>query len=515
MSHDEEFFSASVDEQINELFEQQNDSTIYETHLIEDLHTIYGEYVGIRDRVRERLTKAIADNAAMQQSSTEPKASKKKGGRPSLINFAERKHQMRGLNLYTEQRMRRLELATAVCFAVLLVGSMTWLSSLARLRHETTASPNSMLSSKMQIPVTPPKTASGVYVSSKTSVMRLNTQTGEIIWTYSLDNSSATKIIPANNTIYLAIVGDKTMVVALDADSGKLRWSYQIPSTQLNTLGSSPDLGVQDSSVYVNAMTNNGAVIVYKLDATSGKQLAQFSLNAPSISGMEATKDTLYITASDGLYAFDASNGKLRWQVKMAGDGGALAITRPHVSGGTVFTALSTVKGDGSSNTILAAFDANTGQKRWQSQSLSGQTFDLTVTDKAIYFGTARPDQTKSRGTLYAYDVQNRKQMWESDTVGAIEATPAIVDGVVYYSAYYPTFPEANLVFAADATTGVGKWKQGGIATNRPLRSSNGVLYAMDGQAVYALKTSDGTLMWKFTPKDGIQSGRASFEIVG
>lgn len=389
MGHDEEFVPERVDEQVDWLFKQQDDFTLPETYLVENLQSIYGEYVGIRDRVREHLIERIADKATIQQSSTEPKASKKQGERPSLINFEKRKHQMRGLNLYTEQRLQRLELATAVCFAVLLVGSMAWLSSLARSLHENTISPNSLLSSKMQVPVTPPKTASGVYVSGKKSVMRLNTQTGGVIWTYSIDipNSSVAKIIPANNTIYLAIAGDKAMVVALDADSGKLRWSYQIPSTQFNNLGNSFDLGVQDSSVYVSAMTNNGAVIVDKLDATSGKQLAQFSLNAPSVSGIEITKDTLYMTASDGLYAFDSSDGKLRWQVKMAGDGGALVMTRPHVSGGTVFTALSTVRGDGSSNTVLAAFDANTGQKRWKSQSLSGQTFDLTGYQSASSIG--------------------------------------------------------------------------------------------------------------------------------
>ena len=516
MGHDEEFAPERVDERVDWLFRQQDGSTLSETDLVEDLQSIYGEYVGMRDRVRERLIERIADKATIQQSSTEPQASKKQGERPSLINFEKRKHQMRGLNLYTEQRLQRLELATAVCFAVLLVGSMAWLSSLTRSLHENTASPNSLLSSKMQVPATPPKTASGVYVGGKKSVMRLNTQTGGVIWTYSIDipNSSVAKILPANNTIYLAIADDKAMVVALDADSGKLGWSYQIPSTQLNTLNHSLDLGVQDSSVYVSAMTNNGAAVVYKLDATSGKQLAQFSLNVPSVSGIEVTKDTLYITASDGLYAFDL-NGKLRWQVKMAGDGGALVMTRPHVSGGTVFTALSTVRGDGSSNTVLAAFDADTGQKRWKSQSLSGQTFDLTVTDKAIYFGTEKSDQTKSRGTLYAYDVQNGKQMWESDTVGAIEHAPAVADGVVYYSEYFPTFPEANLVFAADATTGVGKWKQGGIAARTPIRVSNGVLYVMDDSSVYALKASDGTLMWKFKPNDGVPSNQASFEVVG
>src|SRR5690348_14415384 len=123
MGHDEEFVPERVDERVDWLFKQQDDFSLPETYLVEDLQSIYGEYVGIRDRVRERLIERIADKATMQQSSTEPKASKKQGERPSLINFEKRKHQMRGLNLYTEQRLQRLELATAVCFAVLLVGS--------------------------------------------------------------------------------------------------------------------------------------------------------------------------------------------------------------------------------------------------------------------------------------------------------------------------------------------------------------------------------------------------------
>src|SRR5262245_15161636 len=103
MSHDEQFIPATEDEQVDYLFEQQNASTVREAHLIKDLYSIYEEDEGIRDRVKERLIKSIADKAAMQQSSLEHK---RKGGRPSIINFEERKHQMRGLNLYTERHMR-------------------------------------------------------------------------------------------------------------------------------------------------------------------------------------------------------------------------------------------------------------------------------------------------------------------------------------------------------------------------------------------------------------------------
>ncbi len=453
--------------------------------------------MNIRDCIRKRLAKSVADKAALEH-----KQSKTKSERPALIKF-DKEHQIRELDLYAEYRRPRLELAMEVCFAVLLVGSMVWLSSLARSLQANTISSDSMLGFRTlakPVAVTPPKMASGVYVDDKHSVMRLDAQTGKVIWTYN-SALSVVKIIPANNMIYLAFADGegKATVVALDADSGKLRWSYQTsvrPPLGFRDPGYTDriiSLAVQDSSVYVKTSTDKGNVI-HKLDATSGSQLTQFSIPF-GIEEMEVTKDMLYITASDGLHAFDTSNGKLRWQVKMPASS-ASSVEKACIYGEMVLTTILTLKDDVSSNallpyTVLAAFDARTGQKWWQSQSLSGYMSDLTVADNTIYVGTEKLNQTKWIDALSAYDARNGKLMWESDSVGDKTYAPTAANGVVYYSA-------SDSVFAADATTGRSKWTHKGITTSTSMHVSNGVLYAMDNSSVYALKASDGTLMWKF-----------------
>ena len=84
---------------VNDRFsKQQNNYTIPEICMIEDFHSIYGECMNIRDCIRKRLVKSVADKAAFEH-----KQSRNKGERPALIKF-DKEHQIRKLDLYAEHR---------------------------------------------------------------------------------------------------------------------------------------------------------------------------------------------------------------------------------------------------------------------------------------------------------------------------------------------------------------------------------------------------------------------------
>ena len=117
-------------------------------------------------------------------------------------------------------------------------------------------------------------------------------------------------------------------------------------------------------------------------------------------------------------------------------------------------------------------------------------------------------------------NVAQLQSAWGSPTGDAISASPAVVDGVIYTGSWDGYF------YALDALSGRLKWKfrldcqmtvvpipevcggpppgpdprrfntPGGIVTASPA-VSHGVVYFAGGKTVYAVKASDGILLWK------------------
>jgi polyvinyl alcohol dehydrogenase (cytochrome) len=117
-------------------------------------------------------------------------------------------------------------------------------------------------------------------------------------------------------------------------------------------------------------------------------------------------------------------------------------------------------------------------------------------------------------------NVAQLREAWVFPTADVVSASPAVVDGVVYTGSWDGYF------YAVDAKAGQLKWKfrldcqltvvpipvvcggpppgqdparfqtPGGIVTASPA-VFDGTLYLAGGKTVYALKTSDGTLLWK------------------
>ena len=117
-------------------------------------------------------------------------------------------------------------------------------------------------------------------------------------------------------------------------------------------------------------------------------------------------------------------------------------------------------------------------------------------------------------------NVAQLRPAWIFPTGDVVSASPAVVDGVVYTGSWDGYF------YALDARSGQLKWKfrldcqttvvpvpevcggpppgpdprrfttPGGLVTASPA-VSDGRVYFAGGKTVYALKTSDGTLLWK------------------
>jgi outer membrane protein assembly factor BamB len=178
----------------------------------------------------------------------------------------------------------------------------------------------------------------------------------------------------------------------------------------------------------------------------------------------------------------------------------------------------------GSESGTLHAVGQN-GQARWRYQVSSSQIFSRPATDgKLIFFGATNQ-------TFYAVDMKGQLK-WKFVTGERVKADPVLLDGVVYTSSY------DGHVYALQAATGKKIWqfpavakpkveegeeenkneaaagppldpKPGAFSYSAPA-IKDGVLYVgnLDGY-LYALRTADGKMKWRFKTGGGITSSPA------
>jgi outer membrane protein assembly factor BamB len=101
---------------------------------------------------------------------------------------------------------------------------------------------------------------------------------------------------------------------------------------------------------------------------------------------------------------------------------------------------------------------------------------------------------------LNVNNVGGLKLIWRYNTGGAVNSSPAIVNGVVYVgSGYFKT----GRVYALRAATGAKLWshKLGSSVLSSPA-VANGIVYVGSGpppnNKVYALKAHTGALLWSY-----------------
>ncbi|HJZ94094.1 MAG TPA: PQQ-binding-like beta-propeller repeat protein [Gemmataceae bacterium] len=125
---------------------------------------------------------------------------------------------------------------------------------------------------------------------------------------------------------------------------------------------------------------------------------------------------------------------------------------------------------------------------------------------------TAAGDWPLHRGNAVQTGVTDEKLpdklavRWEFKTKDTIEATPIIVDGVVYIGSYDKAF------YAIDLKTGLEKWKaqlsdaKRGAPIKAPAGYKDGRIYVGDADGkVYCLDAAKGSVLWTFD--DDMQTG--------
>lgn len=237
-----------------------------------------------------------------------------------------------------------------------------------------------------------------------------------------------------------------------------------------------------------------------------------FSTSGAIVSSPAVSGGVVYVGSADGgLYAVEATTGKLRWRFDAHGD----VNSSPAISGDHVFV----VSLDGN----LYAVDTVTGKQLWSFATEGERRFTAagilgaqpsaevmpdpwdfylsspTVVDGAVYFGSGD-------GHIYAVDAVTGKLRWSYKTGDVVHSSPAVSGGVVYAGSSDTYF------YALNAATGELKWKfktgedpKTHVMTGIPGSAAvaNGTVYFGCRDAnFYSLDAATGALKWK-VPNDG------------
>lgn len=147
-----------------------------------------------------------------------------------------------------------------------------------------------------------------------------------------------------------------------------------------------------------------------------------------------AAHNTLYLSTSAGLYAFDAATGADKWVYPTAMPLGH----SPTIVGDVAYV--------GGFDRQIHAVNAYTGQGIWTFSAKAGFQTNPLVVNNTVYMGSRD-------GTFYAVNASNGQLRWQYKTGGPILYSAAFADGVVYFAS------NDARAYALNAQTGALVWR--------------------------------------------------------
>ncbi len=338
-----------------------------------------------------------------------------------------------------------------------------------------------------------------IYAGSANSLVALSAQDGTLLWSYAASGPPSVLGI-VNGVLYgdtfAGVRGTMASVFALNASDGSVRWSYQTPYVFLHSL-------LADGVIYEEVTTHDCQCstphnYVLALNASDGSVTWQTPQDTDLFSPEWVSNGLLYGEDSfpDGgvvnVLARRVSDGAVAWRYPGQGE---VAEVIGHDTN-AIYTLFSPLPGPYS----IRALNPATGAVLWQTPALGTTFLSASLFDGVIYLGAA------DGSSLTALNASTGTQLWkiQPGTPAPDANTPAhvwaVVDGTVYLSN-----PQGFL--ALSASDGAVKWKTPSNDFPSIVAVEHGVLYgttsdpggAATGQnAIYALKASDGSILWRY-----------------
>jgi outer membrane protein assembly factor BamB len=290
---------------------------------------------------------------------------------------------------------------------------------------------------------------------------------------------------------------------AVDATTGKKRWSFQ-------TGGEIYSRAVaQEGSVYFVS----GDGVLYALDASTGQPQWTFETLQGIRSARRSPSEpilkegTIYITTWPTLigertdmkcflYAIDATSGKAKWTLAVAG----LDPSRPTLVDGLIL--FSTYSNTTDEIAELLAVDVTSGEVRWKSQARTAYGHHTRA------FAARGMAFLGSDSGVSAFDLATGAPRWTAEAAVADIWNPgeqgdaqSLYVTTVKGSAAFVGMMVPGTLRALDPTTGKEKWsfQPKGLARVAALRDD--AIYLQAGRDLHCLAKETGKKRWSFKMK--------------
>jgi len=240
------------------------------------------------------------------------------------------------------------------------------------------------------------------------------------------------------------------------------------------------------------------------------RQLWRFGPPTGALSGAVIGGETAIAVGESAVYALDLATGEVAWEVPRAGG----RISMPALGTGPEGPVLVFLEGPGVTTegseatptpsptavadeeaggvTDLVAVSVATREELWRTALQAASRSGVTVSGDLVVVGD-------DDGTVYGVELATGAAVWTADTVGRVEAPPAVADGRVYVTSRDAGGQRAELV-ALDERTGEPAWtfapQAGAVAASAPSTGEGSVVIGSADRLVRRLSAEGGEVLW-------------------
>jgi outer membrane protein assembly factor BamB len=350
-----------------------------------------------------------------------------------------------------------------------------------------------------------------LFVAYGPGVFSIEAESQDLLWSYRPESATLFFYAPPSVENGRAVIGDFGASQGMFSPQTVVSiYGLDVSGSTAQTLWTRNDLAkdrivaapVQvDGVVYVATADN----LLLALNAETGVELWRFAAEFSIWAKPTYHDGTLFIASLDRhLYAVDATDGSQKWAAELSGAMSAQAVI--NVDDNLVYAA--------SYDREVHALDMDSGDEVWVVQATDWIWSAPALANGTLYFGD-------SSGNVFAVDATDGSVLWESgvhtmnmvagvtqnpplEIKGAIQASPVVQDGVVYFASLGNSESEEGLLVAVEAATGEELWQ---TTTPAPLFSTpiiigDVIVVALQSEVGvlqgYELET--GKLDWSYQP---------------
>lgn len=310
---------------------------------------------------------------------------------------------------------------------------------------------------------------------------------------------------------------------------------YTVTLTVKNFLGENSQTKTINITGIINTnnrllfVANNYGItkqFVHAIDASTGNiKWSNDSYSGYIRGGLTLVNNVLYFGDDDYLYAANADNGAILWKFSLS-EG---MKSSPLVHNGVVYI--------GTNEKKVYAINASSGAKKWEFETVASVTASPIIHNNVLYVGT---NNTSDRGgTFYAINISDGSLKWSRGSYfGSMNTKAVVIGSNVYFGGtggfhilnindgslikhFYFKISESTPIVQGNTVFGVidGQYLASmSLTSGDPnwtfdLKSIfyntytspilvNNILYVNGQNAVYAINSSNGKLVWQYQSND-------------